>query len=156
VVGTGPARFIFSTEEGKILAWNSSLGTTAQVVADRGVHAIYKGLAIAAGRLYATDFHGGASWGLALGPSDFGRFSGDLLVGNFGAGEINAYAPRSDGTYERVGELKSANNTPIRIDGLWALQFGHGAANNGPINTLFFTAGLDDESHGLFGNITHG
>jgi uncharacterized protein (TIGR03118 family) len=237
VVGTGPARFIFSTEEGKILAWNQSLGTTAQVVADRGVGAIYKGLAIAGGRLYATDFHNGrvdvfdnsfgyvslpgafidpgipagfapfgiqeiggdifvtyakqdadaeddlhgqslgfvdkfdtngvllgrvvtrgqlnAPWGLALAPGDFGRFSGDLLVGNFGDGEINAYEPQSDGTYERVGELKSANNAPIRIDGLWALQFGHGAPNNGPTNTLFFTAGPDEESHGLFGKITH-
>ena len=47
VVGGASARFIFSTEEGKILAWNSSLGTQAQVVADRGVDAIYKGLAIA-------------------------------------------------------------------------------------------------------------
>ena len=58
-VGGAPARFIFSTEEGKILAWNSSLGTQAQVVADRDLGAIYKGLAIAGGRLYATDFHNG-------------------------------------------------------------------------------------------------
>jgi hypothetical protein len=42
---------------------------------------------------------------------------------------------------------------PIAIDGLWALEFGHGAANNGPTDTLFFTAGPDDESHGLFGTI---
>jgi hypothetical protein len=42
------------------------------------------------------------------------------------------------------------------IDGLWSLQFGHGAANNGPTNTLFFTAGPDDEAHGLFGRINAG
>jgi hypothetical protein len=42
------------------------------------------------------------------------------------------------------------------IDGLWALEFGHGAASNGPANTLFFTAGPDDEAHGLFGTITAG
>ena len=59
-VGTGPARFIFDTEEGKVLAWNSSVGTTAQVVADRHVGAIYKGLAIAGDRIYATDFHNGS------------------------------------------------------------------------------------------------
>jgi hypothetical protein len=42
---------------------------------------------------------------------------------------------------------------PIAIDGLWALEFGNGAPNNGPTDTLFFTAGPDDESHGLFGTI---
>jgi len=58
VVGSGPALFLFSTEEGKILAWNMSVGTTAQVVADKsGDGAIFKGLAIAGDRLYATDFH---------------------------------------------------------------------------------------------------
>jgi uncharacterized protein (TIGR03118 family) len=58
VVGSGPALFLFSTEEGKVLAWNMSVGTTAQVVADKsGDGAIFKGLAIAGDRLYATDFH---------------------------------------------------------------------------------------------------
>ncbi len=42
----------------------------------------------------------------------------------------------------------------LTIDGLWALQFGKGTANNGSTNTLFFTAGPDDETHGLFGTIT--
>ena len=97
-----------------------------------------------------------APWGLALAPTDFGRFSGDLLVGNFGNGKINAYAARHDGGYERAGDLRGANHKPLRIDGLWALQFGHGSANNGPLNTLFFTAGPDEESHGLFGMITSG
>jgi len=60
VVGSGPALFLFATEEGKILGWNGSLGTTAQVVVDRsGADAIFKGLAIAGDRLYATDFHNG-------------------------------------------------------------------------------------------------
>jgi uncharacterized protein (TIGR03118 family) len=58
-----------------------------------------------------------APWGLALAPGDFGRFSGDLLVGNFGDGEINAYEPQSDGTYERVGALAGADHRTIRIDG---------------------------------------
>ena len=95
-----------------------------------------------------------APWGLALAPANFGRFSGDLLVGNFGDGRINAYEEGANGKFEHRGELRDGASQPISIDGLWALQFGHGAANNGPTNTLFFTAGPNDESDGLFGSIT--
>ena len=94
-----------------------------------------------------------APWGLARAPAGFGSFGGDLLVGNFGDGEINVYEPQSDGTFERVDALRGANHKPILIDGLWALVFGKGAAANGPTDTLFFTAGPDDETHGLFGTI---
>jgi uncharacterized protein (TIGR03118 family) len=93
-------------------------------------------------------------WGLALAPADFGRFSGDLLVGNFGDGRIHAFR-LEDGEFEAVGLLHSAAGKPIQIDGLWALQFGHGANANGPTNTLFFTAGPADEEHGLFGSIVN-
>jgi uncharacterized protein (TIGR03118 family) len=93
-----------------------------------------------------------APWGLAWAPSDFGRFSGDLLVGNFGDGRIIAYEPQAGGGFEKVGVLRRANGSVIRIDGLWALEFGNGAAA-GPTNSLFFTAGPDDEAHGLFGMI---
>ena len=95
-----------------------------------------------------------APWGLAMAPSDFGRFSGDLLVGNFGDGQINAYEELSNGHFEHRGELRAADGKSITIDGLWALQFGHGTPNNGPTNTLFFTAGPNDEANGLFGSIT--
>jgi uncharacterized protein (TIGR03118 family) len=95
-----------------------------------------------------------APWGLALAPADFGRFGGDLLVGNFGDGQINAYAEMANGRFEHRGELRGTDGKPISIDGLWALQFGHGSANNGPTNTLFFTAGPNEESDGLFGSIT--
>ena len=95
-----------------------------------------------------------APWGLALAPADFGRFSGDLLVGNFGDGQINAYAELANGRFEHRGELRATDGKPISIDGLWALQFGHGSANNGATNTLFFTAGPNEESDGLFGSIT--
>jgi uncharacterized protein (TIGR03118 family) len=95
-----------------------------------------------------------APWGLALAPANFGGFSGDLLVGNFGDGHINAYAEMANGRFEYRGELRDSDSKPISIDGLWALQFGHGAPNNGPTNTLFFTAGPNDESDGLFGSIT--
>jgi len=95
-----------------------------------------------------------APWGLALAPANFGQFSGDLIVGNFGDGRINAYAEQPDGSFERVGGFRRADGRAIVIDGLWALEFGHGAPNNGPTNTLFFTAGPNDESDGLFGTIT--
>jgi uncharacterized protein (TIGR03118 family) len=245
VANAGPnfngGRFLFSTEEGKILYWNPAVSITdAQVAVDNsGSSAVYKGLAIAGtDRLYATDFHNArvdvfdgsftpvnisgaftdpgipsgyapfgiqningtifvtyakqdaaahddvpgqghgfvdrfsltgaflgrvathgqlnSPWGLAVAPSDFGRFSGDLLVGNFGDGQISAFEPQSDGSYELVGQLRTTGNKVLTIDGLWALQFGKDSANNGSHNTLFFTAGPDGESHGLFGTITAG
>ncbi len=98
-----------------------------------------------------------APWGVALAPSNFGRFSGDLLVGNFGDGEINAYEQHPDGSYHHRGTLRGADDKPIAIDGLWALQFGKGQLmNNGPTNMLFFTAGPEEETQGLFGTITTG
>jgi uncharacterized protein (TIGR03118 family) len=91
-------------------------------------------------------------WGLALAPSSFGPFAGDLLVGNFGNGHINAYAELGNGHFEHRAALRDASGKFLTIDGLWALQFGKGG-NNGPAGTLFFTAGPDGESHGLFGQI---
>ena len=96
-----------------------------------------------------------APWGLALAPSTFGRFAGDLLVGNFGDGQINAYAELGNGHFAHRGELRDSSGKSLSIDGLWALQFGQGG-NNGPAGTLFFTAGPDDETHGLFGQILGG
>jgi uncharacterized protein (TIGR03118 family) len=95
-------------------------------------------------------------WGLALAPPDFGFFSGDLLVGNFGDGKINAFDPGADehnGEYEERGQLHSADGPPLVIDGLWGLAFGSGSPASGPRNTLFFTAGPDGEQHGLFGSL---
>ncbi|HMB17851.1 MAG TPA: TIGR03118 family protein [Gaiellaceae bacterium] len=96
-----------------------------------------------------------APWGLALAPEGFGRFGGDLLVGNFGDGQINAYEELPNGHFEHRGELRGSDGNPLTIDGLWALRFGNGA-NAGPTGTLFFTAGPDEETHGLFGSITAG
>jgi uncharacterized protein (TIGR03118 family) len=89
-----------------------------------------------------------APWGLALAPKHFGAFSGDLLVGNFGDGAINAYDPR---TGEFQGQLRNKDGNPIKINGLWALRFGNGVT--GTPTTLLFTAGIADEEHGLFGEI---
>jgi uncharacterized protein (TIGR03118 family) len=88
-------------------------------------------------------------FGLEIAPDGFGQFSGDLLVGNFGDGRINAFNPTT-GDFD--GQLSDPNGNPITIGGLWALRLGNGGAA-GDTHTLFFTAGIDHENHGLFGEI---
>ena len=239
---SGPARFLFATEAGTVVGWSPTVNAaTAVTGADRSsVGAIYKGLATANDRLYATDFHnarvdvfdasfdlmalpgafqdpkvpkgfapfgiqalGGnifvtyakqdsaakddvavpgqgyvdeftpdgklvrqvvnsqkknaplnAAWGLALAPTGFGNFAGDLLVGNFGNGRISAYA-QNGSKWVYKGQLRLADGTPIAIAGLWAIAFGNGAAA-GPTTSLYFLSGPADEKHGLFGSITAG
>jgi uncharacterized protein (TIGR03118 family) len=239
---SGAARFLFSTESGTILGWTPTVNPTVAVVgADRSsAGAVYKGLAIANDRLYASDFHNGrvdvfdasfklitttggfkddkvakgfapfgiqaidgdifvtyakqdaarhddvpvpgqayvdeftpegqlvarvinsgkknaplnAPWGLALAPTGFNAFGGDLLVGNFGDGRISAYA-KSGNTWVYKGQLRLATGAPIAINGLWAIAFGNGSAA-GPTGTLYFLAGPSEEKHGLFGSITAG
>jgi uncharacterized protein (TIGR03118 family) len=93
-------------------------------------------------------------WGLARAPADWGRFGGDLLVGNFGDGLINAFEQMPNGQWNHRGSLQTSDGgQKIRIDGLWALQFGNSGLNGNP-NTLFFTAGPNSEADGLFGTIT--
>jgi len=238
---SGAARFLFATEGGQILGWSPTVnGTTAIAGVDSSASgAVYKGLATAADRLYATDFHNGhvdvfdksfapvslpfsdpklpkgyapfgiqalagsifvtyakqdgakkddvpgggagyvdqfttegqlvarvasggrknappnAPWGLAMAPTSFGVFSGDLLIGNFGNGRVSAYQDRGGGKWVYKGQLRRGDQTLITIDGLWAIEFGNGAAA-GPATSLFFTAGPSDEAHGRFGSITAG
>jgi len=92
-----------------------------------------------------------APWGIAMAPSEFGAFSHYLLVGQFGSGEILAFNPASG---EFAGKLLTPGGQPVTIDGLWGIGFGSGAPNSGPLNTLFFAAGPDGESNGLFGSLT--
>jgi uncharacterized protein (TIGR03118 family) len=96
-----------------------------------------------------------APWGLALAPSSFGVFSGDLLIGNFGNGRISAYQDRGGGKWVFKGQLRHGDQTLVEIDGLWAIAFGNGAAA-GPATTLYFAAGPVGETHGLFGSVTAG
>lgn len=103
------------------------------------------------GNLLSRFASGGAlnsPWGLALAPAGFGIFSQRLIVGNFGDGHISAFDIHS-GIFE--GQLKDILGQPMNINGLWALKFGSGSALSGPRNHLLFTAGIGDESHGLFG-----
>jgi uncharacterized protein (TIGR03118 family) len=94
-----------------------------------------------------------APWGIALAPAGFGPFGGDLLVGNFGDGEINAYERQPDGSWERAGGLRDSSGRAIAVDGLWGIGFGNNGAA-GPTTTLYFAAGPNDEEDGLFGSIT--
>ena len=91
-----------------------------------------------------------APWGLALAPTDFGRFSNQLLVGQFGSGKIAVFDP-ANGKFR--GLVRGTNHRTLKIDGLWALSFGNGAGA-GPVNSLYFSAGINNEAHGLFGSIT--
>jgi hypothetical protein len=92
-------------------------------------------------------------WGITLAPSTFGEFAGDLLVGNFSyvAGEINAYDPVS-GAYQGTLADENGNTLLAGSQGLWYLTFGNGG-NGGLADTLYFTAGLNAETDGLFGAI---
>jgi uncharacterized protein (TIGR03118 family) len=238
---SGPAFFVFATEDGTIAAWNPNVDRThAVIAADRStatdsagdVGAVYKGLALVttpAGKfLYASNFRFGtvdvfdshfnlvnsftdpsvpagfapfgihniggklfvtfakqfpgkaddaarpgngfvdvfapngdllqrlvsrgkldSPWAVTLAPSSFGAFGGDILVGNFGNGRIDAYDPTSG---EFQGHLSTPGGGPIVIDGLWGLRFAPATPGAGP-NTLFFTAGLNHEADGLFGTL---
>lgn len=88
-------------------------------------------------------------WGLDIAPKGFGQFAGDLLVGNFGDGTIDAYDLRSD---KFVGQLLGTDGNPVQIQDLWSLANGTGANGTDP-NAVYFTAGLQDEKHGLFGSL---
>src|SRR5260370_9504953 len=91
-------------------------------------------------------------WGLAIAPASFGDLAGDLLVGNFGNGRINAYSIDNHGHGHFEDQLKDPSGKPIQIDGLWALKVGNDHAA-GSSNTLFFTAGINGEADGLFGSL---
>jgi uncharacterized protein (TIGR03118 family) len=90
-------------------------------------------------------------WGIAQAPAGFGKFAKAILVGNVGSGWIGAYNPAT-GSF--LAFLDSASKKPITIPGIWALYFGAGDTNSGPATSLYFTAGIDNYLHGLFGTIT--
>jgi len=87
-------------------------------------------------------------WAVTLAPTTFGAFGGDILVGNFGDGRINAFNPT---TGQFLGQLRN-HGGPITISGLWGLRFPAGSLNATP-NALYFTAGTNDEADGLLGDI---
>lgn len=102
---------------------------------------------------FAQHGHLDSPWGLAMAPATFGQFANDILVGNFGDGAINAFDPKSG---HWLGTLRGTNGRPLVNDGLWSLTFGGALNSDGSTSsadTLFFSAGLNDEADGLFGTI---
>src|SRR6266403_1751344 len=91
-----------------------------------------------------------APWGVVWTTRDFGEFSNAILVGNFRSGWIAAF---NGFTHKFIGFVRNPDNSLMFIDGLWSLTFGNDATA-GPANTLFFTAGINNETDGLFGTIT--
>jgi uncharacterized protein (TIGR03118 family) len=89
-------------------------------------------------------------WGIEKAPEGFGQGKRVILVGNFGDGHINVYE-EFEGEFLR--QLKNYGS-PVWIDGLWALTFPDNNVPGDDLNKLYFTAGPNDESHGLFGYLT--
>ena len=136
---------------GNVYVTYAPVGRAAQQTAAQG----FGGVAIftESGALLQTLVGGtlAAPWGVALAPSSFGQFGGDLLVGNFSYANsfISAFDPLT-GAFEGMILINvGPGNTP---GGLWSLDFGTGGSNGSP-NTLYFTDGIDGETHGLFGAI---
>jgi uncharacterized protein (TIGR03118 family) len=101
-------------------------------------------------RRFASNGLLNSPWGLTRAPGTFGEFGGDLLVGNFGDGTINAF-DFATGAY--TGTLRDLAGNPIVNDRLWGITFGNGG-NGGNPDTLYLAAGIQNETHGLFAAIT--
>jgi len=107
------------------------------------------------GRLIARVASGktlNAPWGAAIAPSSWGTLAGSLLVGNFGDGRVNVIDshPHGSHAFHLSGQLRdSSTKGTLVIPGLWSLR--PGTATTGGIDTILFSAGIDDEQHGLIG-----
>jgi len=120
-------------------------------VAGQG-HGIVDTFDLSGGSLVRLAQHGqlNSPWGVTLAPEEFGEFGDALLIGNFGNGHINAFDTQT-GNFR--GKLRAADGGTLVIDGLWNLRVGNGG-NGGDPNTVYFSAGPNGETDGLFGTIT--
>ena len=155
---TLPAKYVpFNVEDlnGKIYVTYAPSGLPAQQHAapGEGIVSVFDENGNFEKRLITTGSELAAPWGLALAPSGFGQFGGDLLVGNFSfdASEINAFDPTTGAFKGSIPINVGAGNTP---GGLWDLIFGSGAGNGGDANTLYFLDGINGEKNGLFAAIS--
>lgn len=95
-------------------------------------------------------------WGVAIAPANYGIYSNDLLIGNFGDGLINVYDPK---TFAYLGQLMDTTGKSLQYASLWELLpggtavQGTAAVSGGDTSTVYFTAGLAGEAHGLLGAI---
>jgi uncharacterized protein (TIGR03118 family) len=152
-----PAGFVpFNVQDigGKIYVTYAPTGRAAQssAIAGQGIVDVFDENGGSLQRLI-TGSQLAAPWGITLAPSGFGAFGGDLLVGNFSfaTSEINAFDPVT-GQFE--GTIPIDVGPGNTAGGLWALEFGSGAGSGGSANTLYFTDGIDGETHGLFGALS--
>jgi uncharacterized protein (TIGR03118 family) len=140
--------------DGKIYVTYAPIGLAAQRAATpgQGVVNVFDENGVLLQRII-TDSQLAAPWGIALAPSGFGEFGGDLLVGNFsfGASEINAFDPVTGAFEGSIAINAGPGNTP---GGLWGFMFGSGAGSGGNANTLYFNDGLNGETGGLFAAIS--
>jgi hypothetical protein len=148
---TGLVPFNVQDINGKVYVTYAPAGRTAQTTAalGQGVVSVFDENGAFQQRL-VTGGNLAAPWGIALAPSSFGQFGGDLLVGNFSFSHsfISAFDPTT-GVLEGMIPIDVGGNDP---GGLWALMFGSGGSNGSP-NTLYFTDGINSEADGLFGAI---
>ena len=118
------------------------------------------------GRLLRRLEHGdwlNAPWGVALAPLDFGRFSHDLLIGQFAGGgdtQSSGFIAAYDlATGQFDGLLQDASGKPLAINGIWTLTPGNVSPTNSdaagaPAAEMYFTAGPNHGSGGLLGFLT--
>jgi len=90
-----------------------------------------------------------APWGITVAPAGFGSVAGRVLIGNFGDGVINSFDPA---TGNSMGSVMLSSGKELVVPGLWALSFGNGASNQ-PASALFYTAGPNNQTDGVFGRI---
>jgi uncharacterized protein (TIGR03118 family) len=149
-VPAGYAPFNIQNVNGKLYVTYALRGANGRDVAGvgNGFVSVFDAVAHTFTRL-ASNGPLDSPWGLAFAPTTFGALSGDLLVGNFGDGTINAFDPLS-GTY--LATLGNVSGTPIINDGLWGLTFGNGG-NGGLTTSLYLAAGPNGETGGLFARI---
>ena len=94
-----------------------------------------------------------APWGMAVAAAGFGSLAGDLLIGNFGDGKINIFAPKGTELATSMGPLTVTNGGTFAVPGLWSVVFGNGDSDK-PQTTLFYTAGFANQTDGVFGSIS--
>jgi uncharacterized protein (TIGR03118 family) len=140
---------------GNVFVTYAPSGHTAQTMATAGQGAVVEFSESGGVEKTITNNALASPWGVAMAPSSFGQFGGDLLVGNFSfvpgmADVINAFNPVTDALVGSIDVNPGAGNT---AGGLWSLVFG-GSMSDGNPNTLFFTDGINGETGGLFGSLT--
>jgi len=140
---------------GNVFVTYAPSGHTAQTMATGGEGAIAEFSESGGLEKTITNNALASPWGVAIAPMSFGKFGGDLVVGNFSfvsgvADVINAFNPVTDALVGSFDVNPGANNTP---GGLWSIVFGGGGSDGTP-DTLFFTDGINGEKDGLFGSLT--